>query len=71
MTSAHPREVLEVLRLMIVADPEGCWSVLGSVDETGSGSALVKMSGDAAYVPYGKDAEELSGETAAAAMEEG
>lgn len=32
MTSEHPQEVVEILRLMIVTDPEG-WSVLGSVDE--------------------------------------
>ena len=32
MAGAHPREVVEILRLMIVTDSES-WSVLGSVDE--------------------------------------
>jgi peptidoglycan/LPS O-acetylase OafA/YrhL len=39
--------------------------------EMGGGSTLVVMSGDTAYVPYGNDGAELSGEAAAAAMEAG
>lgn len=45
MTSEHPREVVEVLRLMIVTDPEG-WSILGSVDEVRQTLAAVLDSGD-------------------------
>jgi hypothetical protein len=45
MTGKHPREVIEVLRLMIVTDPEG-WSVLGSVDEVRQTLATVLDSGD-------------------------
>ena len=37
----------------------------------GSASALVVMSGDTAYVPYGNDGQELSGGPAAAAMQAG
>lgn len=37
----------------------------------GGGSALVVMSGDTAYVPYGPHDEELSGEAGAEAMEAG
>jgi len=39
--------------------------------EMGGGSTLVVMSGDTAYVPYGSDGGELSGEAAATAMEAG
>lgn len=45
MTSEHPREVVEILRLMIVTDPEG-WSILGSVDEVRQTLAAVLNSGD-------------------------
>ena len=39
--------------------------------EMGDASALVVMSGDTAYVPYGNDGQELSGGPAAAAMQAG
>jgi hypothetical protein len=47
MAGEHPREVIEVMRLMIVTDPEG-WSVLGSVDEVRQTLATVLDSGDEA-----------------------
>lgn len=47
MTSEYPREVIEILRLMIVTDPEG-WSVLGSVDEVRQTLAAALDSGDEA-----------------------
>ena len=45
MAGEHPREVTEILRLMIVTDSEG-WSVLGSVDEVRQTLAAVLDSGD-------------------------
>jgi hypothetical protein len=45
MAGEHPREVVEILRLMIVTDPEG-WSVLGSVDEVRQTLATALDSGD-------------------------
>jgi hypothetical protein len=39
--------------------------------ESGGGSAIVVVSGDTAYVPYGPDGEELDGAAGAAAMEAG
>jgi hypothetical protein len=47
MAGEHPREVVEILRLMIVTDPEG-WSVLGSVDEVRQTLAAALDSGDEA-----------------------
>lgn len=45
MAGDHPREVIEILRLMIVTDPEG-WSILGSVDEVRQTIATILDSGD-------------------------
>lgn len=45
MAGDYPREVVEVLRLMIVTDPEG-WSVLGSVDEARQTLATALESGN-------------------------
>jgi len=45
MAGNHPREVVEILRLMIVTDPEE-WSVLGSVDEVRQTLATALSSGD-------------------------
>jgi hypothetical protein len=45
MAAAHPQEVVEILRLMIVTDPDG-WSVLGSVDEVRQTLAAALASGD-------------------------
>ncbi|MBS1882237.1 MAG: hypothetical protein JSS97_04695 [Actinobacteria bacterium] len=45
MASSHPREVVELLRLMIVTGPEA-WSVLGSVDNVRGTLATVLGSGD-------------------------
>lgn len=45
MADEHPREVVEVLRLMLVTDREG-WSVLGSVDEVRQTLAAALASGD-------------------------
>lgn len=45
MAGQHPREVIEILRLMIIAEPER-WSVLGSVDEVRQALATAIDSGD-------------------------
>jgi hypothetical protein len=45
MAGGHPREVVEILRLMIVTGPEA-WSVLGSVDEVRETLGTVLGSGD-------------------------
>ena len=45
MADGHPREVVEILRLMIVTGPEA-WSVLGSIDEVRATLATVLGSGD-------------------------
>ena len=45
MAGEHLREVIEILRLMVVTDPEG-WSVLGSVDEVRQTLAVVLDSDD-------------------------
>lgn len=45
LASRHPREVVEILRLMIVTEPER-WSVLGSVDEVRQTLAAIIDSGD-------------------------
>lgn len=45
MAGGHPREVVEVLRLMIVTAPEA-WSVLGSVDDARETLGTVLGSGD-------------------------
>ncbi len=45
MADEHPREVVEILRLMITTDAEG-WSVLGSVEEVRETLATVLGSGD-------------------------
>lgn len=47
MAGDHPREVIEILRRMIVTDAEG-WSVLGSVKEVRETIAKVLESGDGA-----------------------
>ena len=44
MAGGHPREVVEILRLMIVTGPEA-WSVLGSVDEVREALGTVLGSG--------------------------
>lgn len=45
MAGEHPREVVEILRLMIVTESER-WSVLGSVDDVRETLAMVIDSGD-------------------------
>jgi hypothetical protein len=45
MADEHPREVVEILRLMIVTDAEG-WSVLGSVEEVRETLRAVLSSSD-------------------------
>jgi hypothetical protein len=45
MAGEHPREVIEILRLMIVTESER-WSVLGSIDEVRETLATVIDSGD-------------------------
>ncbi len=45
MAGEHPREVIEILRLMIVTESER-WSVLGSIDEVRGTLATVIDSGD-------------------------
>ncbi len=47
MAGDRPREVVEILRLMIVTDPDG-WSVLGSVDEVRQALATALDSGEEA-----------------------
>jgi hypothetical protein len=47
MAAEHPRDVIEVLRLMIVTEPEA-WALLGSVDEVRQTLAAALDSGDEA-----------------------